>query len=334
MPRIVQVGVGPLGQNMVRFMQERNEAGSDFRIVGAVDPAPELVGKDLGEVCEMGRMGVSIRPDVASALGRRKADVAVLTTVSDIKRITGQVDALAAAGLNIVSTCEELSFPWRAATRSARKIDRLCRDRGVTCLGTGVNPGYLMDLLPVALTAPCQRVDRIEVHRIQDASTRRIPFQQKIGAGLTRRQFEAKQAEGTLRHVGLTESMDMIASRLGWQLERTTETLKPVMATKKVTSGYTPIPKGVARGVEQISRASAGGKEVIRLVFRAAVGEPESVDRIRIKGKPNLEMRIAGGVHGDIATCAIVLNCVERVMKAEPGLKTMIDLPPAAFSWR
>ena len=334
MPGIVQVGVGPLGRYMVRFMHERNDAGADFKISAALDPAPDLVGKDLGDVSGIGPIGVTIRKDVQSALRRRKADVAVLTTVSDIKRLVGQVDALAAAGLNIVSTCEELSFPWRTASRAARRIDKICRAQGVTCLGTGVNPGYLMDLLPVALTAPCQRVDRIEVRRIQDASTRRVPFQQKIGAGLTRKQFKARQEEGTLRHVGLGESMDMIAHRLGWTLERTTESLKPVMAREEVSSGYMPIPKGVARGVEQISRAWAGGKEVIRLVFRAAVGEPESIDMVRIKGKPNLEMRIDGGVHGDIATCAIVLNCVQLVMQAEPGLKTMIDLPPAAFSWR
>jgi 4-hydroxy-tetrahydrodipicolinate reductase len=332
MLEVVQVGVGPLGRMVVRFINERNALRETLRIVGAVDPAPDLVGKDLGSVSETAKLGVPIQPDIAAALEGRKADAAILTTVSDLERLVPQVEELAAAGLNIVSTCEELSFPRRTAPEAAEQLDRICREHGVTCLGTGVNPGFLMDLLPVVLTAPCQRVDRVEVQRVQDASSRRVPFQQKIGAGLTPEQFEKKKAEGTLRHVGLSESMDMIAHRMGWNLERTEEALEPVMATSEVTSGYAPIEAGMARGVEQISRAWSNGEEVIRLVFRAAVGEPESFDLVQIDGKPCIESRIAGGVNGDIATCAIVLNCIPLVVNAEPGFKTMVDLPPASFA--
>ena len=168
--------------------------------------------------------------------------------------------------------------------------------------------------------------------RFQDASQRRVPFQQKIGAGLTRAQFRKKQAEGTLRHVGLLESIDMIAHAIGWKLTKRTESLRPVIAKARITSGYTPIMPGMAAGVEQIGRGYVGSREVIRLHFRAAVGERRSFDRVEIKGVPDTVSEIDGGVNGDIATCAIVLNAVRSVMAADAGLKTMLDVPAVAFS--
>jgi 4-hydroxy-tetrahydrodipicolinate reductase len=195
-----------------------------------------------------------------------------------------------------------------------------------------VNPGFLMDFLPIALTGISHRIEAVRVWRVQDASVRRIPFQQKIGAGLTLEQFRQKEAAGTLRHVGLPESLDMIAARIGWRLDRKTEGLEPVMATEDVNTGYTPIRKGMARGVEQTGRGYLAGKEVLTLHFRAAVGEPESYDRVRIEGEPEIDSRIAGGVNGDIATCAITLNAIRSILASSPGLKTMCDIPVVAYS--
>jgi 4-hydroxy-tetrahydrodipicolinate reductase len=189
-----------------------------------------------------------------------------------------------------------------------------------------------MDFLPCILTGVSQQVRKITVQRVQDASVRRVPFQQKIGAGLTRAEFRRKQAEGTLRHVGLTESTHLIAHAMNWELTKVTESLRPVLATGAVTTGYKPIAKGMARGVEQIGRGYIGGREVIRLHFRAAVGEPRSFDRIEIKGCPDVVSEIDGGVNGDVATCAIVLNAVRSVIAAAPGLKTMLDVPAVACS--
>jgi 4-hydroxy-tetrahydrodipicolinate reductase len=209
----------------------------------------------------------------------------------------------------------------------AQRIDRLCRDNGIACVGTGVNPGFLMDYLPAVLTGLCRKVTGVRVWRIQDASVRRIPFQQKIGAGLTTKEFEAKVRDGTLRHVGLPESVDLIATRLGWQLDKTIESIEPVMAEQPVNSGYQPIAKGMVRGVYQIGRGFMGRDEVITLTFRAAVGEPESYEEIRIEGDPAFSSRIAGGINGDIATCAVTLNVVRSILEVAPGLRTMADLP-------
>ncbi|MCH7558827.1 MAG: dihydrodipicolinate reductase [Planctomycetes bacterium] len=323
----VHVGIGPIGQKMVKYAVERG----CFNIVGAVDPDPDKAGKELGELCGIEPLGITVSSNLDDAIKGKSAEVAIVTTVSSIVSFESQVVELAKAKLHIVSTCEELFFPWNTQPEVSRRIDEICRENGVVCLGTGVNPGYLMDFLPTVLTGVCRNVKKVEVWRVQDASVRRIPFQQKIGAGLTLEEFEVKKKDGTLRHVGLPESVDFIADRLGWKLDRNVETLEPVIAEEDINTGYKPISKGMACGVQQVGRGFVGDREVITLNFRAAVGEPESYDQVQIDGEPAIQSRIAGGVNGDIATCAITLNAVRSVLEASPGLKTMGDIPPVAF---
>jgi len=325
--RVLLAGLGPLGQKIARFAFERE----CIQVVGAVDPAPDKAGRDLGVVCGLKPRDIAVAKRLSHVRGLH-ADVAILATVSGIRKVAPQVAELVRQGMHVISTCEELSYPWRTAPAVARRLDVLCRRHGKVCLGTGVNPGFLMDFLPCVLSAPCQRVERVIVRRIQDASSRRIPFQQKIGAGLTLAQFKAKKATGVLRHVGLTETMHMIAERLGLSVDRVTESLEPVIARRRITSGYAPIEKGMACGVEQIGRAFSGRLEVIRLEFRAAVGEPEPVDSIAIQGEPSFISVIPGGINGDIATCAIILNSIASVLRSEPGLKTMVDIPAVTYS--
>jgi len=328
MANIVHVGIGPLGQKMVRYAVERGA----FNIVGAVDTDRDKAGKDLGELCGINSLGIAVSSSLDEAIADKQADVALLTTVSSIVSLESQVAELAKAGLNIVSTCEELFFPWKTSPEVAGRINQVCRENKVTCVGTGVNPGYLMDLLPTVLSGLCQNVRKVEVWRVQDASVRRIPFQQKIGAALTLEEFKAKENDGSLRHVGLPESVGFVAERVGWKLDRNEETLEPVIADGQIDSGYKPISKGMARGVHQVGRGFVGDDEVITLNFHAAVGEPESYDQVRIEGEPVIESRIAGGVNGDIATCAIALNTVRSVLEGGPGLKTMAQIPPIGFS--
>jgi hypothetical protein len=322
MIEIVHVGLGPLGQRMVRSAVERG----CFRFVGAVDTDPAKVGKDLGELCGTRTLGTPVCSRFAEVLHGRSAQVAVVTTVSSLAALEPQAAEIAEAGLYIVSTCEELSYPWRRQPGLARRIDHICRDNGVACVGTGVNPGFLMDFLPAVLTSLCQKVTAVRVWRVQDASARRIPFQQKIGAGLTLAQFEAKRADGTLRHVGLPESMDFIAATCGWKIDRTTEDIEPVIAGQDITTGYRRISKGLVSGVRQVGRGFVGREEVVTLTFAAAVGEPEPYDEVTIEGEPTFSSRIAGGINGDIATCAVTLNTARAILKADCGLKTMADL--------
>jgi hypothetical protein len=323
----VHLGIGPLGQILVKYAVERG----CFKIVGAVDPAPDKAGRELGELCGIEPLGITVGSNLSDAIQGKSDEVALVTTVSSLVALESQIVELAKAKIHIISTCEELFFPWNTQPEVSSRIDEICRENGVVCLGTGVNPGYLMDFLPTVLTGVCQEVKRVEVRRVQDASVRRIPFQRKIGAGLTVEEFEVKKKEGTLRHVGLSESVDFIANRLGWKLDRNTESLEPVMADRDIDTGYKPISKGMVCGVHQVGRGFVGDTEVIDLIFRAAVGERESYDQVHIDGHPTIQSKIAGGVNGDIATCAVTLNAVRSVLEARAGLNTMGDIPPVAY---
>jgi 4-hydroxy-tetrahydrodipicolinate reductase len=326
---LIHVGLGPLGQKTVRFARERG-----FIYSAAVDPDPAKAGRDLGELCGLEPLGLTVQATLEEALASSRVDrgsVAIVTTVSSLRKLEPQVAALARAGLPVVSTCEELVFPWSTQPGLARRIDAVFKENGVACLGTGVNPGFLMDYLPSVVTGVCQRVERIRISRVQDASVRRVPFQQKIGAGLTLEQFREREKEGTLRHVGLAESLDLVAHKMGWRLDRKTETLEPVVAEQEVTSGYKPITKGMARGVEQIAKGFRGKDELITLHFHAAVGAPRSFDRIEIAGEPPLDLRFEGGVNGDVATCALTLNCIRSVLSSPAGLRTMGDVMPVSW---
>lgn len=299
-----------------------------FEVVAAVDRAPHLVGKRLPEVVgHEGSPDLVIEPDLQAAIERTKPDACILMTVSDVKRIESQIEAALLGGTHVVSTCEELSFPWQRDAGFSSRIDALAKKQGKVVLGTGVNPGFLMDYLPQTLTGVCDHVDAVLVERYQDASSRRLPFQQKIGAGLTLEAFEKKRLEGTLRHVGLEESMHLIAAQFGWQLDRTEDILEPIVAEREWRGEHMTVPAGDALGVLQTGRGYRNGKEVITLIFHAAVGTENPRDRILISGEPTIDSTIAGGVQGDVATCSIVLNACSTVQRAAPGLQHMGSIP-------
>ncbi|MFC1743156.1 dihydrodipicolinate reductase [Candidatus Riflebacteria bacterium] len=329
MLRVLHIGLGPLGQKVVRYVLERE----GLKIVGAVDCSPEKYGKDLGELCSIEPMGIPVSKDLKTALSGKKADVAFLTTTSSLKDVEKQVNELADARINVVSTCEELSYPWHTHPVISHRLDKYCKKNRIACIGTGVNPGFLMDSLPCVLTAACQDVKEIKVFRVQDASKRRVPFQEKIGAGLSLPRFNERVEKKSIRHVGLPESCHMIAASVGWKLDKINEKIQPVLAKKKIKGGARVIEIGDAAGVEQICFGIIGKKKVIQLYFRAAVGEKESYDKIEVIGTPSFCSTIEGGLNGDIVTCAITVNACRSIMKAEPGLKTMLDIiPPHFFS--
>ena len=317
--RIAQIGLGPLGLMLTPYLIKR----SGIEIVSAVDIDPSKTGRDLGEVSQCDHpLGIAITDDLDRGLA--DADLAVVTTVSELQRIAPTLKAIIDRGVNIVSTCEELSYPWTTQPELSATIDTWAKEREVSVLGTGINPGYLMDFLPTAATGVCHTVQSIRIERIQDASARRLPFQQKIGAGLTVEEFQSLVAQQKIRHVGLTESMHMIAARLGWQLDRTEDIIEPVLAE----------PRHCA-GVLQTGRGYHNGREVLTLIFKAAVGQLihngetiESQERIQINGTPAYDLIIPGGINGDIATCAVIANAIPIVASAAPGLRTMIDIPP------
>lgn len=298
-----------------------------FTVVAAVDKDKELKDKDIGRLAGKRAANIKVESSLKAALKGIEADVAILTTVSDMETITPQIEEIVSHGLHVVSTCEELAYAWDESPHLAQRIDRAAKEAGVAVLGTGVNPGFLMDALPAFLTGVCAKVDKIEVLRVQDAQFRRKPFVDKIGAGLTTEEFNERKAEGTLRHVGLTESMQFIANQLGWKLDLTEDSISAVVATKRIQTSTITIKAGRVAGIKQIGRAYIGSKEKIRLVFQASIGESKPYDEIRLIGDPQIISRIDGGINGDVATCAITLNAIPSVMHALPGLRSMADVP-------
>ena len=322
--RAVQYGCGPIGCSVVRYACQR----ADIELVGAVDIDKSLAGRDLGEVAGIkNKLGVSISADTDAVLSQAKPDVVFLTTSSSLKVIYPQVEKCIRAGANVVSTCEELAYPYRKDPQLSAEIDKIAKVNNVTVLATGVNPGFLMDTWPLFMTGVCQQVKRIKVVRVQDASPRRGPFQKKIGAGRTLEEFEKLVAIGALKHVGLPESIAMIASGLGWKLDEITESIEPVVAKAQVKTDFVTVEPGQATGVRQVGRGIRAGEELVTLEFEASVGALESYDAVYITGTPNLEVVIKGGTHGDVATAAVVVNSVHRVIDAPPGVVTMKDMP-------
>jgi 4-hydroxy-tetrahydrodipicolinate reductase len=321
--KVLHVGLGPIGAGVVRQVAGRK----GLKIVGAVDIDSNKVGKDLGDVCGLGRkLRVKVTDDIAKTIKATKPDVAVLCTHSSLKKALPQFEAVLKLKVPIVSTTEELAYPVKGNASVAKKIDALARRGRVAVLGTGVNPGFVMDALPIALTGVCDSVKAIEVDRVQDARIRRLPFQKKIGAGLTRDEFMEKVKDGSVRHVGLAESINMIADAMGWKLDKVTDEIQPKMAEARVSSQFLTVEPGLVCGIVQDGVGYRKGEPVIKLHMEAYLGAPESYDATRVVGNPPLNMKISGGVHGDVATTSIVVNSIPKVITAAPGLRTMRDM--------
>ena len=324
-------GLGPIGAAIAKQVATR----PGFKIVGAIDIDPAKIGRDLGDVVGLPkRIGVKISGDAAKALKSAKPDVVVLCTSSSIKKVLPQIEEILKTKTAIVSTTEELSYPSYTHVRQARQIHALAKKAKVAVLGCGVNPGFAMDALPIALTAVCERVDRIVVNRVQDARVRRLPFQQKIGAGLTTEQFQKKVDDGSVRHVGLTESIAMIADAMGWRLDRITDDIQPKLAQVTISSEFLAVDPGYVCGIIQDGVGYRKNEPVIHALHMEAVPRrlPESFDlRPDIEGSPNLSSKVVGGIHGDVATASIVVNSIPKVLSAAPGLHTMRDLALPSF---
>lgn len=326
--KVLHVGLGPIGAGIVRQVASRKS----LRIVGAVDIDPAKIGRDVGEVCGLPRKtGVAVTGDIAKTIRAAKPDVAILCTSSSLKKVVAEFSEVLRLKVPIVSTTEELAYPVKSHAAAAKKIDALARRARVAVLGTGVNPGFTMDALPIMLTAVCERVEKIHVDRVQDASRRRLPFQQKIGAGLTREEFDARVRNGSVRHVGLAESITMIGDAMGWKLDTITDEIQPKIADKPVSSQFMTVEAGRVCGLIQDGVGYRKGEPIITLHMEAYLGAPESFDAVRVTGSPALAMKIAGGVHGDIATASIAVNSIPKVLQASPGLRTMRDLALPSF---
>ncbi len=326
--RAIQYGVGPIGAAIVRLMREKEA----IHLIGAIDKDPAKAGRDLGEVVGApdAPWGVPISPDARSVL-LEAVDVVIHSTSSYLRDVADQLLECLAAESCVVSTCEELAYPFRKHPELSKKLDAAAKDWGVALVGTGVNPGYVMDKLVLTLSAVSQRVDSARAIRVVDASKRRLPLQKKIGAGLSVGEFKEKVAEGIIKHHGLPESVAMVADGLGLAVDQISETIEPVIAREPIQTEFLKVAAGQAAGVHQIARGQMAGQEKIYMELQMYLGAAESSDTVELTGEPNITLTVPGGTHGDIATAAVAVNCIPAILDAPAGLRTSRDLPMCFF---
>jgi len=326
--RAIQYGIGPIGASILKLMREKEA----IEIIGAIDNDPAKIGKDLGEVVGAADApwGVKVSGDARGVL-EQSADVVMHTTSSSLPKVVDQLLACMDVGSCVVSTCEELSYPFRTHPELATQLDKSAKDNGVALVGTGVNPGFVMDKLLITLAAVSQRIEHARALRIVDASKRRLPLQKKIGAGLSVEEFRSRVKEGTIKHVGLPESVAMVADSLGLRVDEITETIDPKVATERVQTEFLTVEAGQAAGVHQIARGLSDGKEVIYMELQMYVGAKDPADTVELKGHPNISLIIPGGSHGDVATASVAVNSIPPILEAPAGLRTSRDLAIGFF---
>jgi hypothetical protein len=312
MVRVAIVGLGAIGREVLKAVCAR----PGLALTGVADPA--FAGRDAGEVAEVGTLGVMVASSASGALAG--ADVALVLTGSGVADVLPVVEAAAVHGVDVVSTCEDLAYADLATPDLARQVDARARAAAITVVGTGVNPGFVMDRLPLTLAAACVRVDRVQVFRVVDAARRRAPLRAKVGAGLTVEEFQAGVAAGRLGHRGLRESCALLGLGLGRVFDDIRATIEPVVAERP---GIAP---GRVAGLRQSAAGLRDGIEIVRLELEMSVGAPEPHDRVVIDGDPPLDVVVRGGTQGDRGTVGAVLSAIPAVIAAAPGLKTILDL--------
>ena len=323
--KVVHYGLGPIGLGIVEFLLTRPWV----ELVGAVDIDRTKVGRDVGQLLVSPKTtGILVRDKGADLLKQTRPDVVTHATSSYMNAIQPQLLEIVDNGVSVVSTAEELTYPFAKHPELAKTLDERARKNKAVVLGTGINPGFLLDTLPVVLSGVCQKVNSIRAERIVDSSRRRLQLQKKTGAGMSRSEFEKKVAEGAIKHVGLPESVGLISLAMGWKVGEIQERITPVIAEKEVRSDQIRVQPGGVAGVRQVAKGILAGQELVVLDLRMYIGAPDPHDSVLIDGTPPVDMTIRGGVHGDTATSAMIVNAIPILRGLQPGLRTMLDVPP------
>ncbi len=327
--KIAQFGLGPIGIETLKLAATKPWA----TIVGGIDIDPDKLGKSLAEITGVPILRkAKVYASLDELIAKSKPDVIFHTAVSKIKAAVAQVEPMARAGISVVSSCEELLYPPLREPQLARRLDAVCKKHGARVLGTGVNPGFVMDVIPVCLTGVCRNVQAIHVQRVVNATTRRGPLQKKIGSGLKPAEFERLFKEGKAGHAGLKDSAALIAHCLGWKISSLTETCEAVVADHDIKTPHVEVKKGQCCGLHQYGEAKANGKVVLTLDLKMYLDAPNPHDATQIIGEPGLNLRLEGGVAGDAATVASLVNAAPRVLKAPPGLLLMTDIGVPSYA--
>lgn len=319
MYRFISYGLGTIGIEILKALLLKK----DFELIGGVDTKDEYFNKDIGNLIGEKNLNIYVRKNIDDF---PKCDIVIHSTQSHLKETFPQFVDLLKKGYNVISTCEELFFPYYFHKGEADELDKIAKEKGVRILGVGINPGFILDTLPTFLSTLSIKPEKIIAERVLDAGKRRKQLQIKVGAGLKVEEFENLKRENKIGHVGLLESLIFIFDTLKLNIKEIKDELKPLIAEEDIETKYLKVKKGFVRGQYQraIGISEDGFSIEIKLIM--AIGEKESFDRIIIKGKPEIEFEIKGGVQGDLGTAAVVANYIPILLNSEPGLHTTKDL--------
>ncbi len=313
---VVVMGLGQLGQGIARAAL----ASEEVELVGAVDAG--LAGTSLEEA-----YGLQSRLRVADTLRGAKAPGAVVlhTGAARLEAVLEEILEALRQGHPVVSSCEELSFPFLRHPEAAERLERAAVRAGVSVVGTGVNPGFVLDRLAALLGQTVGAVRHLHASRSVDAGTRPEAFQRQVGAGLTEAAFADLAEKDSVGHVGLVESAALCALGLGLDCDDFEEELFPLLAEEDYPSSAVRVARGQVAGVHQTAVGLEDGQERVRLELTLALGAT-GLDRLVLEAEGRLTLEVPGGIPCD-ATAHLVVHAAPRLTAASPGLLTVLDLP-------
>lgn len=326
--KVAQFGLGPIGISCINLAAEKGWA----KVVGGVDIDPAKVGKSLKDVANNPKLAdAKVYGSFHELLEKDRPDVIFHTAGSKADSAIEQIKPMAEAGLCVASSCEELLFPKLRAPKQAEELDAICKKHGGRVVGTGVNPGFVMDVLPVCLTGVSRTVERIYAERVVNASTRRQPLQKKIGSGMDPDEMRRLFKAGKAGHAGFLESLHLIGHCMGWQYTATSEIFHPMIASYDIETPHFKVKAGQCCGIHQIVEGKVGNQQKVLMDLKMYLDAQDPHDSVKVYGDPFLDVRIQNGTAGDHATVASLVNAAPRLMKSAPGLLLMTDI--AVPSW-
>ncbi len=332
--RVLVLGTGHMGSGIARLLLQK----PGFELVGAFARRAQRAGMDVGAAIGLGRdLGMPVGVDLAALIAQARPDIAIQATCSRIDDAMAEITTLVRHRVHVISIAEEMASPACSSPAIAEELHWLAVAQGVAILGTGVNPGFVLDLLVVTLSAVCADVESLTATRVNDLS----PYGRSVlaaqGVGLSPQAFVERLKEGTvLGHVGFPQSIHLIAGALGWEIERIEETREPIVATVRRATPSVSVEPGQVAGCHHSAVAYCAGRPVITLIhpqqLQPQLEGVETGDRIEIRGTPPVCFSGRPEIPGGQATVALAVNMIPRVMNAPPGLHNMLDLPvPAAL---
>ncbi len=324
-------GTGAMGSGIISLILEKE----NLNLVGVVSKRKERVGLDVGWILGRENIGVKISNDPIEII-EKGVDVFIHATCSRVKDAYPEIVPILKNRVNVITIAEEMSYPWVASKELADSMDSIAKEAGVSILGTGVNPGFVLDTLIITLTGVMKKIDRIYAKRVNDLSPYGPSVMKTQGVGTTVEEFNNGLKRGEIvGHFGFPESINMICEALNWKLDKIIETREPIISNVYRRTQYIEVKPGMVAGCRHVARGIIDGEEKIVLEHPQQVLPQlegvETGDYIQIEGDPSINFVNKPEINGGVATISIAVNMIPLVYEARPGLLTMKDLPIPRF---